>query len=60
MGGFGASIQLLEDRCLTSVIEAEGGVLRWRRSRREILARVVDAIVNQPIWKHDKKEQKCL
>lgn len=34
-----------KDKCLTSVIDAIGGVLRSRRSWRQISARIVDAIV---------------
>ncbi len=44
MVGVGASIQLYEERCLTSVIDAEGGILRFRRSAREISARVVGVV----------------
>lgn len=47
---------------MTSVIDAEGGRLRLRRSRREISARVVGAIarfgtryVNQSILRHGIK-----
>lgn len=42
--GVGASIQLYEESCLTSVIDADGGTLRSWRSRREISVAGVNVI----------------